>query len=146
MNTASVAAAIAARFTGVTAGGESIAVGPTHRLPNTIAKGPALLVFPPTGDLGIGGSRRRDDRLLFPVRLLRDPLDVPARSDALYAWYDALRDQVEKAVTLGGLVEYAEVVGMRAELDGYEYAGVPFDVVELMVAVRFNEVVATIAP
>ena len=95
MNSLAIADAIAACFAGITADGEALSIGPTARLPNAITKGPALLVYPPTGDLGIGLSRRREDTLTFPVRLLRDPLDVPARSAALYAWYDAVRDKVE---------------------------------------------------
>jgi hypothetical protein len=149
MNTKAVADALAARFSGLTATGASspsLAVGPTASLPNTIAKGPALLVYPPTGDLGIT-ARLRDDTLTFRVRLLLDPLDVPTRSNDLYAWYDAMRDEVEKQMTLGlDYVAWAQPVAMRAELDGEDYAGNTFDVVELTVRVRFNEVVTTLAP
>jgi hypothetical protein len=146
MNTKNVADAIAARFTGITAAGEALTVGPTASLPNAIAKGPALLVYPPVGDLSIGMTRSRDDALTFAVRLLRDPLDVPARTDALYAWYDAMRDLIEMNMDLDlAYVAWASPISMRAELDGIEYAAAVFDVVELLVKVQFNEYVATIA-
>jgi hypothetical protein len=146
MNTRDIADALAARFVGITAGGESIAIGPTATLPNTITKGPALLVYPPTGELELGLSRRRQDVLTFPVRLLIDPLDVPTRSAALYAWYDAMRDQVEANFDLDlAYVSWAQPVSMRAELDGEEYAGALFDVIELLVTVRLDEVVSTVA-
>lgn len=147
MNLKTIADNLATRFTGVTAtvsgASESIAVGPTASLPNGIAKGPALLVYHPTGELGLGVSKRRDDTYDFPVRLLRDPLDVPARSDALYAWYDALRDKVEEDMDLGlSYVAWAQPVAGRVELDGITYGDALFDVVELIVRVRINEIVS----
>jgi hypothetical protein len=147
MNTKAVADAIAGRFTGITADGAAIAVGPTAELPNTINRGPALLVYPPVGELGIGVSKLRTDTLEFAVRLLLDPLDVPSRSRALYAWYDAMRDRVEMNMDLGlAYVAWAKPIRMRAALDGQRYGEARFDVVELTVAVRFNEVVTTVQP
>ncbi|HUT76064.1 MAG TPA: hypothetical protein VM285_00145 [Polyangia bacterium] len=148
MNTAAIAAAIATRFSGVTATSngitEAIVVGPTASLPNAVGKGPALLVFPPTGTPSVT-MRRRADTLSFPVRLLRDPLNVPQRTDFLYAWYDALRDEVEKQMSLGlAYVAWAEVTEMELELDGFTYAGVLFDSVTLIVSVRLDEVVSTL--
>jgi len=146
MNSKTTADAIAARFTGITAGGEAIVVGPTASLPNTIAKGPALLVYPPTGVLDIGVSKIRSDELDFAVRLLRDPNSVPERTDALYAWIDAMRDRVEMQMTLGlAYVAWARPRSLRAELDGQEYGGVLFDVVELVVRVHYYEVVTTVS-
>lgn len=147
MNTKAVADAIAGRFTGITANGQAIAIGPTASLPNTINRGPALLVYPPAGELAIGVSKLRQDTLTFPVRLLIDPTDVPTRSNALYAWYDAMRDRVEANMDLDlAYVAWAKPVRLRAALDGQSYAGSPFDVVELLVEVRFNEVVTTVSP
>jgi len=149
MNSKTTADAIAARFTSVTATVNGIAeslVLCTASLPNSIAVGPVLLVYPPTGVLGIGVSKMRSDELDFPVRLLRDPLNVPLRTDALYAWYDALRDRVEAQMTLGlAYVAWASCVSMRAELDGESYAGSLFDVVELTVRVHFMEVVNSVS-
>lgn len=148
MDSKAIADAIAARFTGVTtAGGEGIVVGPTASLPNVIAKGPALLVMPPTGITHLTTSRRRADEMDFLVRLLRDPLDVPARTDALYAWYTALRDRVEMNYDLDlAYVSWAGTEGpFRLELDGETYAERIFDVVELTVHVRLDEVVSTVA-
>lgn len=148
MSTKAIADAIAARFSGVTATNgavtESIVVGPTAELPNTLSRGPALLVFPPSGDLLVN-ARRRADELIFPVRLLRDPLNVPERTQWLYAWYDALRDEVEKQMTLGlSYVAWAQPTAVEMELDGYTYAGTLFDRVEFSVVVRLDEVISTL--
>jgi hypothetical protein len=148
MNTKSIADAIAARFTGLTAtsGGvtESLISEPTASLPTTVSRGPVILVFHPEGEL-IVAMRHREDVLTFPVRLLRDPLDVPTRSDWLYAWYDAMRDLVEAQMTLGlAYVAWAQPTAARVAIEGHEYAGIPFDVVELTVTVRLNEVVSTL--
>lgn len=149
MNTKAIADAIAGRFTGVTATSNGVTealVLCTASLPNSLATGPALLVFHPEGELGISLSRRRTDTIVFPVRLLRDPLNVPERSDFLYAWYDALRDRVEADIDLSlAYVAWAQPTGMDMGLDGFVYAGTPFDFVEISVAVRLDEVVATVA-
>ena len=151
MNSKAVADAIAARFVGVTAtlasGTESIAVGPTASLPNQISEGPALLVLHPDGVLDIGVSRMRLDELDFPVRFLRDPSDYPSRSDALYAWYDALRDRVEMNMDLDlAYVAWAKTISAHAELDVGEFAKVTgFDLIEFVVRVHFNEVVTTVS-
>ena len=150
MNTKAIADAIALTFAGTTAtsGGITEAlVLCTATLPNSLAKGPALLVFHPSGELGLTGvSQRRDDTLTFPVRLLRDPLNVPQRSDFLYAWYDAIRDKPEANMDLDlAYVAWASVTAATVELDGFTYAGVLFDMVELTVTVRLDEVVTTVA-
>ena len=151
MDSKAIADAIAARFTGVTVsvGGvtEGIAVGPTASLPNSIGRGPALLVYPPSGVLEIGVSKLRSDELDYMVRLLRDPLNVPARSDALHAWYTALRDRVEMQMSLGlAYVSWARATSARVAIDGEEYADGIYDVVELGIRVHFNEIVTTVQP
>lgn len=150
MNLQAIADAIAARFVGVTATAGALTYSlkstPTASLPNSIGKGPALLVFLPTGQLDMGVGRRRDDHYDFPVRLLTDPLDYPRRTDALYAWAQALRDKVEAQSTLGlSYVAWAKPIAMRLELDAIDYAGVTFDLVELTVRVLVMETVATVA-
>ena len=143
MNSLAMADAIAARFAGITAGGESLASVPTARLPNTIGKGPVILVYPPTGTLDVGTSARRNDLYTFEVKLLRDPSDVPARTAAMYAWFDAMHDRIGLQMQLGlSYVSYAEPVSARLELDGEKYAGAIFDVVELTVEVLVNETVS----
>ena len=147
MDLKAIADAIAGRFTGITAtvnGSAEALTLCTASLPNTIAKGPVLLVYPPTGQLDIGTSARRDDLYSFPVMLLRDPLNVPTRTDALYAWYGAMHDRVaaDMDLGLGGYVSIAEVSAVRMQIDGEEYAQALFDVVELTVLVRVNETVA----
>lgn len=152
MNLLTTADAIAARFTSVsvTVNGATETVTGTSRLPDAVGK-LALLVYPPTGEAGLAVSKRRTDTLEFPVRLLRDPVSTPARAAALYAWYDALRDLVEADMDLGlSYVAWAQVISVRVEIDGESYSQSNgtygrFDVVELIVRVRFDEVVTTVA-
>jgi hypothetical protein len=150
VNLKDTADAIAARFTGVTATSGTVTealVQCTASLPNTVAGGPALLVFHPTGVLDVGVSKLRKDTLDFPVRFLRDPLNVPGRSDWLYAWWDALRPRVEMQMSLGlAYVAWAQPVDTDMGIDGFLYAGKTFDFIEFVVRVRFNEVVATVLP
>lgn len=150
MNLKAIADAIAGRFTGVTATvdgkTESIRVGPTASLPDALADGPALLVYHPTGALDVGVSQLRSDTYDFPVRLLRQGVRYGLRSDALYAWATALRDRVEMNMDLDlAYVAWAQPVGMRVELDGENYAGDLYDVVEIDVRVRLYESVSTVA-
>lgn len=150
MNTRTIGDAIATRFNGITAtlpdgSSEGIAIGPTTKLPNAIAKGPALLVYPPSGVLDVGESAIRNDAFDFPVRLLRDPLDVPRRSEWLYAWIDAMRDRVEMQMSLGlAYVAMAQPIALTAEIDGFSFNGMPFDLVELIVRVQLFEHVTTV--
>ncbi|HXJ66734.1 MAG TPA: hypothetical protein VNN79_23495, partial [Actinomycetota bacterium] len=108
----------------------------------------ALLVYPPSGPIEIGASQRRNDLYTFPVRLLRDPLSVPARTRWLYAWYDAIHDKIATTHIALGITPPpnidANVVEMRAEIDGAKYSSVDgtftqLDVVELTVQVLVNE-------
>lgn len=144
MNAKAIADALAARFAGASAtvaGVTETLTMATASLPNTLGVGPALLVYHPTAELDVGASKLRGDRLTFPVRLLRDPQNYPSRSDWLYAWYDALRDKVEEDLDLGQptYVLAAQPTEARLELDGEEYAGTTYDVVELMVQVELYE-------
>lgn len=143
MNLKAIADGLAATIGTVTAFGESATA--TARLPNEIGK-LALLVYPPTGTLDVA-AQQRNDEYLFPVRLLRDPTDVPARTDALYAWYDALRDLPETHVLLGISPPpdvSAQPVGCSMGIDGERYGNAVFDVVELLVSVRVQEPVTTV--
>lgn len=140
-----IADAIAGRFTGVTASGEALLLC-TASLPNAVNKGPVLLVYPPSGELRIEMGPRNRDVYEFPVRLLRDPLDVPARTDMLYAWANAMRLRVEGDWDLGlAYVAQAMCSSLRCELDGEEYALARFDVVELIVTVYINELAPSVA-
>lgn len=150
MNSKAIADAIAARFDGVSAvnGSETRTVQlATASMPNTIARGVYVLVFPPTAETEIGVSRMRDDEMDFVVRLLWDPLNYPTRTDWLYAWWDALRDRVEADMDLGlpAYVSWARVINMRALLDGFTYGDVISDMVEMTVRVHVSEVVTTVA-
>lgn len=148
MNIQAIATAIATTIGTVTANGESATA--TAQLPNQVGK-IALLVYPPTGDLEIGVGRMRNDHYDFPIKLLRDPVDMAARSDALYAWATALRDLVEANMDLGlSYVARAWLTSLRIQIDGEQYAdamGVhsPFDVIELNARVLVREVVATVS-
>ena len=142
MNLKSIADGIAARMASVTAtnGSATETATATASLPNQVAT-LALLVYPPTGALNLIMGPRLDDQYDFPVRLLRDPLNVPDRTDWLYAWATALRTKVQASITLGiSGVTQTEVTAMRLELDGEKYASADgtfgaFDVVEMTVRV-----------
>ncbi len=119
----------------------------TASLPDNIDV--ALLVYPPTGTLSIGVGQVRADEYDFPVRLLRDPLSLPDRTAALYAWFNALRDLAEAKIDLGlSYVVRVSVTDARLEFDGESYSlanGLykPCDVVELTHRVYIHEVVST---
>lgn len=144
MNLQTIATAIATTFGTVTATsvtGETESATATADLPNSIAKGPVLLVFPPeAADLSLVMGVRYDDHYLFTVRLLRDPLDTTPRTRWLYAWATALRPRVQTNIDLdvAGVVE-TQATRMRVELDGESYAGTTFDVVEIPVDVHVLE-------
>ena len=150
-----IADALASTFGTITAtnGADSESATATADLPDAVGT-LALLVYPPeTGSLEIGVSARRNDLYTFMVRLLRDPLSTPARTQWLYAWFNALHDKIITThISLGlSYVSEAEPVSMRAQIDGEKYSSAngtyaPFDVVELVVEVRVNEHVSGITP
>ena len=144
MTLKAVADALALKYVAVTATNgttESLTAAPTASLPNTVAKGPVVLVYHPTGALDVGVSRIRRDEYDFPVRLLRDPLDYPTRSAWLYAWHDAMRDVIRDGDTLGlSYVSWAHVIAVRVELDGETYGGATFDVVEFTIRVHIGDI------
>ncbi len=150
MNSKAIADGIAAQFVNISAtvAGASETVTATASLPNQVGH-IALLVYHPTGGYEYHASKIRIGTFIYSVRLLRDPISVPARSDWLYAWFDALSDLVGQHLSLGlTYVTQALPVSIRIELDGENYAGVdgvnhPFDVVELEVQVTTNEVMTT---
>jgi hypothetical protein len=153
MNLKAIADAIALRFVGITATRngvvESLVSPPTASLPNTIAKGPVIIVFPPTAALEIGVNRMRNDHYLFPVRLFRDPTDFPTRTEWLYAWHDAMRDRIEGNVDLDlPYVARAQTVSIpQMEMDVIDaYADGKFDVLVFSVSVLVREVVTTVSP
>lgn len=144
MNTKSIADAVAARYTGITATNGSATetlVANTASLPNSVDATPVLLVYPPTGSYEIGVSAIRQGEVIFLVRLLRDPTDVPSRTDWLYAWDNAMRDRVEanSDLDLPAYVAEANVTGFRLGIDIWKYAEVPFDLVEHEVTVTLYE-------
>jgi hypothetical protein len=155
VNLKTIADALASVVGTVTAtnGTDTESATATADLPNQVGR-LALLVYPPTGTLNIVMGPRLDDQYDFPVKLLRDPLDMPARSQWLYAWATALRGRVQTSWSLGvSGVTQAQVVAMRVEPDGERYAGPSntpggdfFDVVELTVRVSVWELAANVGP
>lgn len=145
MNLKATADAIAASYTATTATVGSVTeslVLATASLPNQLpGKGPVLLVFHPTGVLDVGMSRIRRDEYNFPIRLMRDPMSYPERSDWLYAWHDALRDVIRDGSTLGlSYVSWVNIVAADVQLDGARYGGVVYgDLVELTARVHFGD-------
>lgn len=143
-----IADGLAARFANVTAtnGSETETATATADLPDTIAT-LALLVYPPLdADLDIDLGPKLDDHYLFTVRLLRDPLSMPARTRWLYAWATALRTKVQQDMDLGVAgVAWARATRMRVQIAGQPYSNVTgqfpnFDVVELTVDVHVYEI------
>lgn len=144
-----IADAIAARYASVTAtnGTATETLSATADLPDQVAVS-GLYVFPPEGDLSIDMGPHLDDTYRFPVRVLRDPMSVTERVRWLYAWATAMRTKVQGDFDLGlpATVAKAEVIAMRAAIDGWRYAsplgapgGNPFDVVEHIVEVKVYE-------
>jgi hypothetical protein len=123
----------------------------TARLPSSVGK-LALLVYPPETDLSfLMGGPHLNAHLLFPVRLLRDPLDVPARTDALLDWMTALwpKPQANYDLNVVGVIE-TQATSIRGQIDGHEYSSVDgtfpkYDLVEMMVDVHVFEL-ATFTP
>jgi hypothetical protein len=123
----------------------------TARLPTNVGA-LALLVYPPETNLEfLMGGPMLNAHLVFPVRLLRDPLDVPSRTDALLDWATALwpKPQANYDLNVAGVIE-AEAKSIRIAIDGQQYSSVdgtfiPFDVVEMMVDVHVYEL-ATFTP
>lgn len=120
----------------------------TASLPDSIDV--ALLVYPPSAfslDMDIG--QQRNDTYDFAVRLLRDPITMPRRTAALYAWFQVLRDKAEANMDLGlSYVQWVRATEGRMEFDGESYSlanGLykPCDVVEIIHRVRVREYVST---
>jgi hypothetical protein len=148
-----IADGIAARFVNVVAtnGAATETATATADLPDQVAT-LALLVYPPAAsDLSLNMGRTLDT-YDFMVKLLRDPMSVPARTQWLYAWATALRPLVYQHFTLGiAGVTNAEAVGMRVQIDGEKYSSVDgtfavFDVVEITVRVQVFELATGVAP
>jgi len=153
VNLKTIADGIAGRFVAVTAtnGADTETATATADLPNQVAK-LALLVYPPTGALNIVMGPKLDDQYDFAVRLLRDPLNTPNRTQWLYAWATAMRTRVQTSWSLGiAGVTQAETKDMRVEIDGEKYSSVDgtfmtFDVVELIVRVWVWEIATSVGP
>lgn len=137
MNVRAIAEALATSVGTLTVNGETATA--TVLLPNTITT-VALLVYPPEGDFTYSPSEIREGELTFMIRLIRDPTDVPTRTDALYDWHAAIWDRVETNIDLDlAYVDTALSTSTRLQLDGERYAGAVLDVVEIGVTVRIFE-------
>lgn len=148
MDLKAIATALATTIGTITVGDETATA--TARLPNKVSK-LALLVYPPTGDLSFLMGPFLNAHLTFPVRLLRDPLSVPARTDAILDWATALWPKPQSNYDLGipGVIE-AKAESLRVEIDGHKYSSVDgtfavYDVAELMVDVHVYEL-TTLTP
>ena len=135
MDLRTIATGLATTIGTLTVGSESATA--TARLPNQIGT-LALLVYPPEGDLSFLMGPKLNAHIVFPVRLLRDPTDVPSRTDALLDWATVLwpRGQSSPGVIAAGVE--SESTFIRIEIDGQKYSRVDdtfatFDVVELLV-------------
>ena len=143
MNVRAIADALAASFGTLTVNGETATATPL--LPNVISR-VALLVYPPEGDFDYAASGIRTGELTYMVRLLRDPTDVPTRTDALYDWHAAIWDRIETNIDLDlTYVDTALSSTTRIRIDGERYAGSLYDVAEIGVTVRIFEAVPGLA-
>jgi hypothetical protein len=126
----------------ITVGSETLTA--TALLPNGVAKA-ALLVYPPEADLSyLMSGPSLNAHILWPVRLLRDPLSVPDRTAAVLDWMTALwpRPKSNYTLNVAGVLE-AEAVSIRGAIDGFKYGdGAIFDLVEMMVDVHVYELAA----
>lgn len=144
MDFRTIGTALATAIGTITVNGESATA--TARLPNTV-NALALLVYPPVSDLSfLMGGPMLDAHILYEVKLLRDPLDVPARTDMLLDWATALWPRPKANYTLGvaGVLD-AEATHLRIQIDGESYGGGLYDVVEMTVDVHVYEL-ATFTP
>lgn len=142
MDFRTIATALATTIGTLTVGTETATA--TARLPNSVGK-LALLVYPPETDLSFLMGTTLNAHLHFPVRVLRDPLSVPSRSDAILDWASALwpRPKSNYDLDTAGVIE-AQAKTVRIEIDGHSYASVDgsyrtFDLVEMMVDVHVYE-------
>jgi hypothetical protein len=142
MDFKAIGTALATAIGTITVGAETATA--TAQLPDSVGK-LALLVYPPEGDLSFLMGPMLNAHISYPVKLLRDPLGVPARTDALLDWATALwpKPQANYSLNTAGVLT-AEATSIRIEIDGEKYASVDgsfgvFDVVELTVDVHVYE-------
>jgi hypothetical protein len=143
MDFRTIGTALATTIGTITVGSETATA--TAQLPDSVGK-LALLVYPPIGDLSfLMGGPMLNAHLNYPVKVLRDPLGVPARTDALLDWATALwpKPQANYDLNVAGVIE-AQATNIRIEIDGEKYASVDgtfgvFDVVEMTVDVHVYE-------
>lgn len=149
MNLRTIATGLATTIGTLTVGDDTATA--TARLPNNVGR-LALLVYPPEVNLSfLMGGPMLNAHVLFPVRLLRDPLDVPSRTDALYDWATALwpRPKANYDLDVTGVIE-ATATAIHIAIDGHTYSSAdgsvrPFDLVEMTVDVHVYEL-ATFSP
>jgi hypothetical protein len=146
MDLRTIADALAARYAGVTVGGEGFQYGPSALIPNGIVKGPALIVMPPDGTRDVGVNKRREDELDFSVMWLNDPTDLPTRTALIYSWGQALYDKVLENYDLDlAYVAWAKPVSFRTAFDEQFMTFGKYDVIETVVRVHINEIIAAMA-
>lgn len=144
MNNATVAAAIASAFAGVTPpAGQPALVYATYQLPQAIGATPCVLVFPPEDSFSYDPGSTRNNTQTWPVRFYLAPTgDYAAAWDVIYAWHDVLTNALVSHFTLGGMagVNWVRVEsgspGWRLPYGDTEYVGR-----ELGVVVQISEAV-----
>ena len=142
MDIVAISAALAAKYLGVSANGETIGTS-TEQIPTGLPTLPCVLVFPPTVDIAFGTGMRTVDLAykvdLFDRELVSDPTDYTG----LNAWLTALADVLLTGQSLGGLVTYARTDRMKPGaivFDGAERLGIEIDI-----SVHLSEPVSTTA-
>lgn len=148
MDEAAIAAALVARFEGLTPpSGEQTIAFLSSELPAQVGATPALLVDPNPEDAyewypSLSRRGLSTWRLLF---LRAQEGDYGPRMNALSAWRPVLRDRIVGRIQLGlAYVHWAELRGMSPARE-ITYAEVAYDGLELTVVVQTHEQVAAAA-
>ena len=126
-----IAAAVAARFAGVTPPSGQTLAGATHLLPNNIPNTPYVIVTPPSGELGMPEgfpTARIRDTHDFDVYVLLSKAsgDQPVDLARTYAWWPVIRGALAGQMKLGISTVMKAVVTEDYDFDVYAYAGTEY--------------------
>jgi hypothetical protein len=143
-----IAAAIAARFTGLTppTGEQDVALV-TSDWPPQLGPTPAILVDPnPDDTYEWGPALTRHGLTIWKVLFLRaQEGDYGPRMNGLAKWRPVLRDRVVGQIQLGlAYIDWAELRAMGPARE-ITYAEIPYDGLELSIVIKTREQVAASA-
>jgi hypothetical protein len=138
-----ISAAIAAKYLGLTAGGETIKTS-TEKIPTGLPVFPAVQVYPPEIAVDPMAPGKRYSSLTYKVDFFHNELvSDPADYTALGKWLSVLVDVMLTGQTLGGLVVYAWTASLKPgaiPYDGQDHLGI-----EITLVARLDESVSPTA-